>query len=317
MNKTAPLKSPVLLVPIALVVLVAGWFGYKWYAGIQEQAAERQKLLADLDTELAKEPIDGSELTLLLTRIHRLPDHESANDLLAAQARIELARGRPEKAADLFLPVASRPGAAPAEQALGALILLRRHEAGAADRPAATLLLEQALAMAENAYAASADVADVMHAWLAAMRLSNKEQNEKFAARILAAHEDSAAARFVQLCRSWQPTTARDAIDRVRAEFSPPPAELDAMLAVSELAAGNVQAAIAAAEAVLAKAPGVVEVRDAVGKVFHVCVLGSAEGAPERVTWVVRRDAQIDWLLAQAAPEDPRRAAWIAMRSQR
>lgn len=310
-------KSPALLAPLVLILLAGGWFGYRWFAEAQQAAADRAKLLGDVEIELGKATVDSSELSALVARIKKLPDHETANDLLAAEARIELARNRSDKAADLFLPIASRPGAAAADQALGARILLMRQEAGAPDRAAANVLLEQAHGMAAAAYATTTSVDDLLRAWLAAMRLSDKARTEEFANRITTEQAGSPAAAMVQLCRTWQPSTPKDDIERVAAGFDRPPVELDAMLAIAQMVVGDTKSAAASIEVALSRAPGVVEVRDAAAKVFHVFVIGNAEGSSERAQWAQRRDAQIEWLLAQAAVEDGRRPQWLTMRQQR
>ncbi|MCA8954023.1 MAG: hypothetical protein KDE27_31225, partial [Planctomycetes bacterium] len=74
----------------------------------------------------------------------------------------------------------------------------------------------------------------------------------------------------------------------------------------------DVEGAVARIESALARFGGVLDVRVAAALVFHACAEGSAQESAERAQWINRRNAQLDWLLAQAAPEDERRIAWAA-----
>lgn len=308
--------SPALLVPIVLVLGAFGWFGYSYYAAGEAVSAERRKLLEHVEIELNKEVVDDSELSRLMSRIRGLEDHATAPDLLAAQARIELFRDRPERAVELFASVASEPGAAPADQGLAARILLRRHEAGLPNRGDAVLMLEQALAFADLAHAHSNDPEDLMRCWLAAMRLADKERIDEFAERIVAEHPESTAARFVRFWREFSLTSSLDDLELVRRDFEVPPAELDAMLALLMLTGNDLDGAVSLVESLLARFAGVVEVRVTAALVFHACVEGSPEGSPQRAQWAARRNAQLDWLLEQARPDDDRRPRWAATRQQ-
>lgn len=306
--------SPGLLVPLGLVLLALCYFGYQWYADGQRVVDERRKLLDHIAIELDKEVPDASELSRLTARIQKLSDHDSAPDLMAAVARIELARGRPERAYAQFVPVASRPGALPVHKSLAAEILLRHHQAGVASRGDALLMLEQALLFGDQAHDASDEVADLMRAWLAAMRMSDKERVDVFASRIEAEHPESAAHRLVGLCRHFSLQTDRNDVELVRAEFDQSVAEIEAMLAMLILSGGDVPAAVTHTEGMLSKSPGIVEVRWAAAVVFHACVAGSVADSGDRAQWSIRRNAQLDWLIDHGAPDDARRPKWAAMR---
>lgn len=310
------LARPVVFVPLALVVLALVAFGVQLYLGRKAGVAERDQLMADVQTAVAAHPVDGSELSRLVARLRRLPDCETAHDAVAAMARIELARDRPRRAAELFVGIASQPGAPPAQQRLAAEILLRVQEAGAGEPEAAAGLLRQVLAFAETAYRDSTDPADLLRAWLAAFRLGDGERAAGLAKRLAEGHAEAPATRFVQLVQTFAPDQRRE-VEAVAAAFDVPPVEVDAMHVVTLLDARDLDAALAAAEAMLLRSPGVVEVRWAAALVFHGCAMGSAEGSEQRASWLRRRDAQLDWLSHNAPAEDKRRERWAALRDMR
>lgn len=134
--------------------------------------------------------------------------------------------------------------------------------------------------------------------------------------RIVAAHPDTPAAQLVQLAATFQPSMLRE-VETTFAAFEVPPAELEAMRVVALLASGAVERAVTAAEALLARAGGVLSGRWASALVFHARTLGQAEDSDERRRWAARRDVQLDWLIERAAVDDVRRAQWAEMRAVR
>jgi len=309
-------QQPLVLAPLGLAALAAVFFAFQWLERSSAASAERALLFADIEREAQKHPIDGDELSRLAVRLQKLPDASEAADVALATARVELARGRVDRAAELLAPLANRPGATPAEQRLAAAVWLRQHELGAADRSRAVALLQQAVAFAERAYADGQSSEDLLHAWLAALRLGETERAGQFAGQLIEAHHSTRGARLAQLVRDATLTTPRQDIERVRELFPVPPAEVDVLLVTVLLQAGELDAAVKLLEPLLLRAPGVVEVRRTAALTFHVCVLGNAAG-PARQPWVQRRDAQLDWLAGHAAPEDSGRAGWAAMREER
>ncbi|MCA8975895.1 MAG: hypothetical protein KDC98_14330, partial [Planctomycetes bacterium] len=278
--KPSPL-NPTLIGAVVLVLGICGWFGYQWFAAQKAMAAERDRILLGIAVELRRSPLDTAELSRLMAAIKKLEDHATAPDLLAAQARVELARGRPERAGDLFLKVAARPGAAAEDQGLAAEILLRQHASGLSDRSAAVAMLEEVMTYSGNAYAASEDDADLMRSWLAALRLADKDRSKEFADRILDRHPGSPAAAFVGVVRAFSTAMPPGELDAVRERFEPVPPELDAMAAVVALQAGNVKEALRLAEPLLTAAAGIVDARVTCLAVFHACALGSAAGSDD------------------------------------
>ena len=309
------LTRPVVWVPILLAVLAIGAFGFQVYREITAERAARTALVAEIEAETGKATPDGGELSRLSARLGKLPDHQSARDLRAASARIDLARDRPERAFASFGNLASEPGATAAEQRLGAAILLRLSETGTGDAAAGLGMMQQVAALSESAYQDGQDPADMLRAWQAATRMSAADAAARFAERLATAHPDSPARRLVQLVGEFEsdPRLPLARLDEVRAEFAVPPIEIESMRCLAVLQGGDLEGAVAAVEAVLARAPGVVPVRWAAALVFHACALSHAEGSAPRQQWTERRNQQLRWLLERGPTDDKRRKTWESM----
>jgi hypothetical protein len=306
-RRRVPWLRPAVVGPVALLVLAGlGWGVYAWL-GAAAAARERDQLVAAIDVATAKQPVDGGELSRLTTLLRKLPEHDTAPPLLAAAARIELARDRADRANELFGALASRPGAPPRDQALGARILLRVQEGDPTGPGVAQGILRQVIELALSAHATTRDPGDLLRAWQAARRANETARAAETATRLQAEHADSPEAGFVAFAGGFQPGVGVAAVERALAGVVPQPVEGLAMLAWAQLQANDVAAATATAEAALARAPGVGVVRLSAAFVFHACAVGSPDGSPQRASWVARRDAQIDWLERQ----EPRNEAWL------
>jgi hypothetical protein len=305
------------LLPLVLVVLAGGFFAFQAFQARSEAAAARRQLLEDVERATRARPLDSDELSRLVARMQKFDDFATARDLVAATVRVEMARGRVDRAAELFAPVANQPGATPAEQRLAAIVWLRRHEAGLPDRTAATAELQQAIEFAENAYADGQDAADLTVAWLAASRLPDHTRADRFADQLRTGHASSPGCKLANATRDFRLDMPRGDLEVLRREFDAPPAEIDAMLALVVLQAGDLPGAVAIVDPCMQRAPGVLAVRWAAALVFHTCALGSPEGSDQRTSWRARRDAQLDWLVQQAPADDERRPQWAAMREAR
>lgn len=306
-------SKPLLLLPALLLVAIGGYYLVDWVMARNAAASARAELLREVDDELAKEPVDTGSLSRLVTRIQKLEDAAVAADLLSAQARIELERGRPERAFDLFSAVGNRPEASEDERRLLARILLRRHESGSGDRATADGWLRdgaaRALAIAER----SGTTADWFVAWQASVRLDDAEAVTRCREQLQAVDGESREARLAAAAASFKPEAPADALYALRGEFAVVPVELAAMIAFAQLQAGETAAAVTEVESLLARAPGVLGVRVAAAIVFHVCVLNSAD-EEQKQRWRPRRNAQLDWLLENAPATDGRRETWSQMR---
>jgi hypothetical protein len=309
-------RAGIVAVAGLLVVGLLGLGAQRW-AAAREQAEQRATLLADVDAALASAPLDADQLSRLVAKLRSEPDHANDRALGFAEARIEFARGRAERARDLFLERALEPGARAAEQAFGAQLLLRLHDNGAASGKSPSDLLAPAANLAESSYAATRDPEDLLRAWQAAERNGEHERAKAFAATLAADHADSAPARFVALAVAFDPAAGSQPIERALAGLALPPAEGRAMVAFAQLQAGDLAAAAATCDDAVARAPGVAVVRFAAAVTFHACALGCAEGSPDRAAWQKRRDVHIDWLLAEPGVDADRLARVRAMRDVR
>lgn len=321
-SRPAPVRGRVLLRPVVYgpIVLVLLAVAVLLWQNLQQRAAAaeaRLQLVAQVASATDRAEPDLQELSRLAAALAKYPDHETAADLLAAAARIELARNRPERAEVLFGNLAANPAATPAEQGLGAEILLRVQAAGIGDASAATRRLRQAQAYAERAFEASGDPDDLLRAWLAASRLQDQAAVTRCAERLQAVAAGAPAAELTQLAAQFDVTLPLPRIEALRAGFTVPPPELEAMRVLLVLQSGDVRGASLAAEALLLRSPGVLAVRWAAALVFHACALGESAGSGARAQWVERRNHQLDWLLQNAPADDKRRAQWDRMRGER
>lgn len=321
MKTTSPQPSqrrrrlpPLVLVAFLAPVVLGGYYGVQWWRGLAAAAEQRAKVLTEVDVELAKETPDENALSRLMAALDKLPDAGVAADLRAANARVELARGRPERADAVFGAVAGSPTASPAEQRLGAEILLRRAEAESPEVAVRAGWLRQAAAMAQRGYDDGHGAGDLFMVWLARLRLGERAPGKEVGAALQSAHGDSREAKFVQLVNTFQPSVGLGPIEDVAERFPRPPAELDAMRVMVALEQRDLRGAIDLAEKLLARAPGVFAVRQAAATVFHALVLSSPAGDAARTGYVARRDAQLDWLSAQAPDDEPLRKAWSEWR---
>ncbi len=316
-SRRSAFRKPAVLVPLALLALAgAGWWVASLFAA-GEVADARARLLADVDATLASRPVAVGELSRLVAALRKLPDHDVADDLLAAQARIELERDRPDSAQKLFLAIATRPGATSDQQRLGARILLRLQEAGGGDPSAAIGWLTQVADLAEAAARANGTADDLLRAWQAAERSGQHERARAFARQLAEQHAGRPEAAFVALTAAFGAATSVDVVDQAVVDLDPPPVEALALRAFAQLQGKDLQAAVATAEQALLRAPGVFVVRWAAAVVFHACASGHEAGGAERARWVARRDAQLDWVSAWPSVSEPLRKQAAAMRELR
>lgn len=312
-------RSPSYVVPVsavgALLVLGGGWAAFAHFRGQAALAEARQAALLAVDAAVAVRPADLDELGRCMASLRKLPDADTDRELRFAAARVELARDRAELAEELCVSLAAEPAATVAEQRLAARILLRRHEADLGDAAAGVLRTVQQYS--ERAHAEDRRPGDLFRAWLAAMRAEQFEVGKRLADELQQQHPDSAEWRFVDVARGGARALGVAGVEACRDGLDDLPAEYSAMLAGAQLEAGLLPAAVATADAGLARAPGLVVVRRIAAVAYHSCVLGSPSGGADRGDWVRRRDAQLDWLERQPGLADSQRAKLREMREVR
>ena len=311
-KKPSPFADRRVIVLIALLVGIAGYYGYSWWADGAARAESRQKLLADTRAELDKEKPDRDTLSQLMARVGKLPDASTAKDLLAAQAEIELVRNRPVKADLLFGSIATGPSATATDRSLGSRILLAKHQGFGGDVVEARTMLQQAMTMAELAYADSHNVKDLFRAWQASIRLWD-ERSKDLAQQLAAGHAESPASQVAELNEDFDPLRDASKVADLIVDFAVLPDELRAMQTIVILRRGEVPAALAAAEQHLVEAPGVPGVRFVAAFVLHACA--HTEEPADRAAFVQRRNVQLDWLDQHVPPGVPKK--WESMRELR
>jgi hypothetical protein len=252
-----------------------------------------------------------------MTQVEKLPDHETAVDVLSARARIHLARDQAEAAWQLFGAIASAPAASARTQGLGARILLRVNAAGLADGTLATGQLEEVVRLAEAAYRESRAAGDLLRAWLAAERAGEHQRSAGFARQLAADHADSPEHTYVAFASTFDAAKGVAAVDAAVQGLSPAPIEAQALRVLAQLKANDVEGATQTAQAALARGGGVGDVRWAAAVAFHYQVLMSAADSPDRASWVQRRDAQLGWIEHQSWVDEKRKQQCRAMRDQK
>ncbi len=313
-RKSSPFADRRVVVLLATIVVIAGYFSFQSWRTSSNREIARNKLLLVAASALREPSPDLDDLSELMAQLKRLPDSSVAADILAVRAGIELARGKPEKADDLFGSIASGPGALPSDQRLGSRILLAKHEGFGGDVVLANTMLQQAQSMARAAYADSGDAADLFRAWLASIRLWDPSASD-LAKQLKAAHADSPENRMVELNADFQPMRDQSKIDDLMLDFVKPPAELGAMQTLILLEGGDIAGALKSAEDHANRSPGVQGVRLIAAFVLHGCALGSPEDSADRAGFLRRRNVHLDWL-DQRAPVGQARQ-WDQMRKVR
>lgn len=309
-RKPSPFADRRVILLIAVLVGIAGYYGYRWWVDGAARSAAREQLIADTRKELSKDQPDRDVLSKLMARMTRLTDASTSSELLSAQAGIELVRGRAEKADALFGAIAASPTASPEDRSLGARILLAKHAGFGGDVVQARTMLQRAMVMAETAYSSTQDVKDLFRAWQAASRLWDDRAAE-LAKQLKANHAATPESRLVELNENFLADKAKVA-DLV-IDFVTPPAELRAMQTLVKLILDkDLPAALESAEQQLNIHPGVPAVRFVLAMVLHGCVIGHAKDSPDRASFVNRRNAQLDWLDQRIPVGQPKK--WAAMR---
>lgn len=88
-----------------LVLLAGAGIGFKSWREQATKEASMEQLVADVDSALAAKPTDSSELSRLWSRLEKTAVLGDDPRVPLSQARIELARGHFESAANLLEPL--------------------------------------------------------------------------------------------------------------------------------------------------------------------------------------------------------------------
>lgn len=317
-GRRPPTADRRLLLPVGLVVLVAGFYAFQWWQQGASRAEQRQQLLADVRATLDSKSADKDTLGALMTRLMMLEDAATGPQVLAARAEIEVLRGRPEDAYRLFGALGESPSATVAQRRLAARIQLARQDGFNGAASAAVEMLGQVVQFSEEAYADSGAVEDVFRAWQASTRLWDHERAEALAAQLAADHADSREHRLVKIYDRLDPQRDAVAVEDLLIDFGDAvPAELAALRTTMLLYANQVTEAFAQAGKDLNQFAGVGRVRFVLAGVLQALVLSFPAGSSDRADYVERRDRQLDWLLERAPASEPLRQQWSKMRAVR
>jgi hypothetical protein len=287
---------------VLLLVLAIGGFVFVKVREAGRLSAERDLLLQDVTTEIAKGPA-AADLSSLVTRIRAVPGYEEDWRFRLALAQIERARGHYQQAWELLQGRASGGDATVAELHEGAAVSLELH-AHSGDRQ----LGRRAMELAEHAYAVSHQPEDLLIAWQAALRTGAAEDRQRLA-KLAAEHAGSKEARLIARMEG----TGQEDLAQLSSAFAEEPVELALARIFAMLNADQTADAAAEADRLCQRAPGIVDVRHFAAAAS--LALAARPGTPEATVQSLRLRAlsHLDWLLKNAPEEDDRRPKWTAL----
>lgn len=309
-----PRLRPVLIVAV-LALGAGGLYLVEAFQEASRRAAERTATIEEAEALIGSgEVADTSRLMAKLLELGP-EDHEAR----VVCARLELLRGRPERAVELLRPTLQDAASESALQAASEA-WMRHSERAAGDAGQRRALLVDGLAFAERAAMSSNSAQDWFRCWQAATRLMDADA----AARALAALESVDAgglqARTATMIASMQKpdsvAPSMESVAQLSASWGKAPLELRLLECGMRIAANDLEIALRLADEAVSEAPNRFEARNLAATAHHSAAM-QTEAGPVRERHVVIRDAQIDWLDANAEANDSRRPAWLSWRQSR
>lgn len=307
-------QRPLVLV-LALVAAVGGFYAFRAFAETQKESAERTQMFADAEEALGQSKDAAFDPSKLVARLQALPPTDREARVLLG--RLEARRQRYDRALEHLQGVLEDGD----ELALrtAALASFRQQQLAAVDATTQRQLLQQAIECAERAASTSSDPADWFLCWEAATRLPDAAAADR-ALAALARTPDSLPSRTAALLSPLRSESAAmptlETVSALVAEWTEPPVELELLQAALFLEAKEFDRALSISTALLAASPNQFEVRQLAATVHHVAVQMEAAG-PQRDRHVALRDAQIQWLDANAPADDSRRPLWLSWKQVR
>jgi hypothetical protein len=279
------------VVGATLVVVFAGLaVGGLWWQSQRSAAKTRERLLAVVESELTREPLDRGNLVQVDRDLKALREKDPAPDLARARARIALALRLPDDAISALDDVAFAGRAETLDLPLRARALAMRHALGGR--------LDDAHAAAARAlehFDAAHDPASALLAWQCATRSGDSDISAAAAAR-LATVADSWQHKVVQALLAFDPSNAAsvETLRQLQLEVPPVP-ELDVALAAVDLASADE----------IVRTRGI----DTVKRVLHEVPSSKparlvAIVACDQAGDVVGRRAHLEWLIANFPRDD-------------
>ncbi|MEM7198680.1 MAG: hypothetical protein AAF628_00325 [Planctomycetota bacterium] len=281
-------------------VLAVGGAAVAWFMFTEARAAEAEvaALLRTAEIELGRPEQDRGGVTTILRQIS---EHERSAEeprLVRAAARLQLALGRVQQAWDTESALALEVEPQPEDLALGAQILLQLHAVRGDDAD-----VGRALAYAERHFDASGSFESLFLAWQAAHRAARHKDRQRFAEMTQESFAAEPRARMIEALEANTSDLAKLRALELDIE-APVPVELEFAIAKS-LLTGDERSqwdeAVGRLQDVLNRYPSWVDGRSAAALAYH------------RTGDRSRRDAHLDWLLANARDDDRRRDTWRAL----
>ncbi|MEI6129440.1 MAG: hypothetical protein WCR59_05185 [Planctomycetota bacterium] len=312
-----------------LVLLAGAGIGFKSWREQATKEASMEQLVADVDSALAAKPTDSSELSRLWSRLEKTAALGDDPRVPLSQARIELARGHFESAANLLEPLVGIGSSNLLALRAGVLAWQMWYARGGKDANERDQLGRRALLLAESASQLGGTVEDAFAAWQCAVRLPEDPATQRFRELLMQQFADTLQARTVlalsnaQLDQSLRPmqvlaeewSTAITAVESSAPAPAVVPMELELAMAILDLQHQEIDRAKQRLAGLLQQNPSLVEVRNWSATVFHILALNN-QGA-ERDRYLRQRDQQLGWLDSNAQKEDSRRNKWREMRGTR
>lgn len=307
--------KPALVAVAAIVVLGGASVAIYSFSQGEQSSGEARALVEAARAELQRDELDRDAVVKLARRISEEVVTNDDRDLDRALARLELALGRVQRAWQLHV---ASSGLDPEleDLLLSARILLRRHgERG--ERALGDV--ESAAHLAERHYDAVGAPDSLFMAWQGVRRAGDDEEVARIAAVLTTEHAASLPGRLVALF--GDPSISIEQLRALELEFLSAPSQLHHVRVPEELEVGlaflllssggdedpaedDVAEALGRLERVLATYPASVGARSALVMALHL--------SGERD----KRNLHLDWLLANASPDDTRRSAWRGLKEQ-
>lgn len=299
-----------------VVVLVGGLAAAAFFVSGDRPSgsAEGRALVEAANAVLRADELERTRAAELSRQISALTETDGDRSLVRALAKLELALGRVQSAWQVHGAVTGLDPETP-DLLLSARILLRRHALLGGDALADA---ESAAHLAARHHDASGEPGSLFLAWQGMRRAGELEDAAAQAEALAGQHPESLPGRLVSLFSGGQVTLEK--LRQLELEYLRAPHELHCVRVPEELEAGiarlllspgegqeepsdgNVGEAMERLERVLVTFPSSVDARSALALALHL------SGDPER------RDLHLDWLLANADPDDTRRPTWRGLK---
>ncbi len=150
---------------LAVALLGGGGLTFVVLRAQRERDQQVETMLRNVASELATNPLDRTSATTVLRRLDKMLETEPRRELERARTRLLMALGRPNEAWDAVSTLATTPGAATEDLALGAQVMCAVHAARGTETDGVL-----AMGLAEQHYRETGELASLSLAWQMAYR---------------------------------------------------------------------------------------------------------------------------------------------------